>query len=208
MKKRWTVILGILFFCSCAPKVFKAKWTKEVAPERYTARFETTKGSFDVAVTRKYSPKAADRFYQLVKHHCFDNAIFYRVYPDFVAQFGSSDTITYQKWSSHKVPDEEVVQANKKGTLSFARSGKETRTTDLFINLKDNTHLDTITYEGVTGFPSFGVVTQGMSVVEALHSEHADTTMDTLDLMYSNREAFMDRFPSLDLIEQIRLIQD
>ncbi len=73
---------------------------KEIAPKKYTARFETNKGNFDLKVTREPSPKAADRFYQLVKHRYFDNAIFYRVNPGFAAQFGTSDSTKHQRWDA------------------------------------------------------------------------------------------------------------
>tara|TARA_R110002167_G_scaffold218932_2_gene423544 strand:- start:3508 stop:4128 length:621 start_codon:yes stop_codon:yes gene_type:complete len=204
--KKYYLIIFALFALNCAPKVFKTKWTKEVAPDSYTARFETTKGKFDIKITRKLSPKAADRFYQFVKYRYFDQGIFYRVNPGFVAQFGSSDTLRYRKWDAIKLPDELVVQGNTKGTLSFGRGGKETRATELFINLEDNIRLDTIDYAGVKGFPTFGIVTNGMDVVESLYSGYADTTMDTLDLMYLNRVEFLKRFPRLDGIEKAYIL--
>lgn len=187
---------------------FKSKWTNEIAPETYTARFETTKGSFDVKVTRERSPKAADRFYQLVKYRYFDKGMFYRVNPGFVAQFGSTDSTNYNRWNSIKVPDEKVLTGNKRGALSFARGGKATRRTDLFINLKDNFRLDTLFYNDVKGFPTFGEVINGMEVVDSLHSGYSDTTMSTLDLMYEDKAAFLKKYPKLDLIEKIYLLKE
>ena len=69
----------------CTKHIFNSKWTTQKSPDTFVARFETTKGSFDIQVARKYSPKAADRFYQLLKHHLYDNNLFYRVVPNFVA---------------------------------------------------------------------------------------------------------------------------
>ncbi len=185
---------------SCAPKTFKSKWIKEKVPEKFTARFETTKGIFDIEIERKWSPLAAGRMYQLVKHHYFDSAIFYRVVPGFVAQFGGSDSIKNKAWAKYIVPDEPVLLSNKKGTLSFARSGKDSRSTDLYINLADNLRLDTFDYSGVKGFPAFGVVTKGINVVESLYSGYSGKTMDKLDSMYIDRTKFLRMFPELDEI--------
>ena len=201
------IALFIISFIGCSPAIFKASWTKEIAPETFTTRFETTKGSFDIKVTRRFSPKAVDRFYQLVKHRYFDDGIFYRVNPGFVAQFGSSDSTKYNRWNSIKVPDEKVLQGNQRGTLSFGRGGKETRTTDLFINLRDNSRLDTLFYNGVKGFPTFGEVVNGMQVVDSLHNGYADTTMANLDLMYEDKAAFLKKYPKLDMITKVYLIK-
>lgn len=191
--------LSIILF-SCTKSLFQSKWTTEKSPAGFVARFETSKGSFDVEVSRKWSPAAVDRFYQLVKHGFFDKALFYRVVPNFVVQFGSSDSSIVSQWSKFKVADEKVFYSNKKGTISFARAGKDTRGTELFINLKDNPRLDTMVYEGVEGFPAFGDVVSGMEVVEALYSGYGDNTMAQLDSMYKSRAKFLDSFPKLDSI--------
>ncbi|MFD0798196.1 peptidylprolyl isomerase [Maribacter chungangensis] len=202
MKKHlyFLVFVGIL---GCSPKVFQKKWTKKIAPESYTVQFETSKGNFEIDVTRSLSPYAADRLYQLVTNRYFDGQLFYRVNPGFVAQFGSSNKAAYDSWNSIPVPDEAVVQGNEKGTLSFARGGPESRTTDLFINLGNNQRLDTIFYNDVRGFPSFGRVVEGMEVVTALYSGYADTTMKDMELMYTDKKAFLQKFPKLDSIYRI-----
>lgn len=205
--KKITLALLIVLFISCGPGIFKSKWTKEIAPEIFVTRFETSKGDFDIEVTRKLSPKAADRFYQLVKRHYFDSVLFYRVNPGFVAQFGSSDSTTYTNWNSFKIPDEKVLQGNDRGTLSFARGGKNTRGTDLFVNLGDNSRLDTLFYNEVRGFPSFGKVINGMNVLDDLYSGYADTTMDHSELMYTDRKSFLKKFPELDVIKKVSFIE-
>ena len=160
-----------------------------------------------MAVERELSPEAVDRFYQLVKYKYFDGNLFYRVNPGFVAQFGTKDSAALNFWSSKKVQDEPVVQGNTKGTLSFARGGPKTRSTDLFINLSDNHRLDTLLWNDVRGFPTFGKVTKGMKVLEALYSGYADTTMSKLRLMYSDEKTFLKEFPKLDTIHRAYLIQ-
>src|ERR1700744_5131757 len=89
----YALLSGLIALHSCTKPFFKSKWLGERAPETFVTRFETSKGSFDILVTRSASPHAVDRYYQLVKHHFYDNGIFYRVVPNFVAQFGISDTV-------------------------------------------------------------------------------------------------------------------
>ncbi|AWH86680.1 peptidylprolyl isomerase [Flavobacterium album] len=200
MKKITLILLSLVFF---AFTDFDS--VTERSPETYTAKFETTKGDFIIEVNRKWSPNAADRLYELIKDGYYDNTLFYRVVPDFVVQFGSTDTLKMKKWSTG-VPDEEVLLGNKKGTISFARLGKDSRSADLFINLKDNTRLDTITFEGVKGFPAFGNVTKGMDVVEQLYSGYGDNTLEDENL-YGDRELFKKAFPKLDGIKRAYLVK-
>ena len=197
----------VVFFAACSKPLFKEKWSKETAPEIFLARFETTKGNFDIEVKRELSPAGADRLYQLVKHGFFDSVIFYRVVPKFVAQFGTSDTAREKLWSKYKLPDEEVKASNVRGTISYARSGKETRGTVLFINLADNPRLDTINYNGVKGFPVLGKVVDGMNTVDSLYSGYGGTTMNQLNDMYKNKAEFFKRFPNLDVVKKAYLVR-
>lgn len=201
MKKIISLLAVIIVACSQKPG-FDPQWIKEQAPESYTAKFETTKGTFEIEVDRADSPAAADRFYQLVKNGYFDDAVFYRVVEGFVAQFGNSDTIVMNQWREFKVPDEPVKRSNSVGTISFARAGKETRDMELFINLSDNEKLDTLEYEGVKGFPAFGRVSKGFSVARSLYSGYGETSMQQSDQFYTDRAAFLAQFPNLDRIKK------
>ncbi|MEO9071090.1 MAG: peptidylprolyl isomerase [Ginsengibacter sp.] len=204
--KQILIFLIILLYTGCSKSVFKTRWTKEIAPANFTARFETSKGNFDVEMKREWSPKAADRCYQLLKHHFLDGAVFFRAIPEFVAQFGSSDTNTIKRWEKIKVPDEPVILGNGKGTISFARAGKQSRGTQLFINLYDNQFLDTIHFAGVTGFPAFGKITNGMQTVDSLYTGYSGKTMDTLGTLYANRSKFLELFPKLDSIKKAYIV--
>lgn len=205
MKKLVPILLSVLWLGCNKPK-FDPEWTKEVAPAVFHATFETTEGNFNIEVQRQFSPKAADRLYQLIRHGYYDNAIFYRVVPNFVAQFGNTDTIVMNQWRSVKIPDEKVRLSNKKGTLSFARDGKNSRDLELFINLNDNTVLDTLHFQGVKGFPAIGKVTQGMETVEKLYSGYGENTMDNENL-YLNPSLFYRAYPQLDVIKKSYLIE-
>jgi peptidyl-prolyl cis-trans isomerase A (cyclophilin A) len=205
---RHMYVLAVLLCMSCSSAVFKSKWTNEKAPSSFVARFETTKGSFDVQVTRAWSPLAADRFYQLVRHNYFDSAIFYRVLANFVAQVGSSDTSKNSAWHKFKIADEEVVKGNAKGHVAFARAGKETRGIEIFINLKDNPRLDTITVEGVKGFPSLGEIIKGMEVVSALYAGYDKKSAEARELMFQNRSQFLTSFPNLDKVAKAFIVKE
>lgn len=207
MKYLLIFIIAFSLIC-CSKSNFDSKWTKKQAPPTYTARFETSKGNFDIEITREWSPQAADRLHQLLTHHFYDNTLFYRVVPNFVVQFGNIDTTVTKKWEKFKVSDEPVLKSNLKSYVSFARAGKDTRGNDLFINLKDNARLDTVHYEGVVGFPVLGKVTNGMNVVESLYPEYVNKTMDVYDSLSANRKKFLQLFPKLDSIKKAYILKN
>lgn len=196
-----------MLFSACFKPTFKSKWLKEQAPANFIVRFETTKGVFDVEITREWSPLAADRFYQTVKHRYYNNTVFYRVVPNFVAQWGNNDTSALKLWEPYKIADEPVVQNNLKGFMSYARSGKETRGSTLFINLKDNQRLDTIIANGVKGYPPFGKVIRGMNIVDSLYNGYAGSTMSKLDTLQKYPALFFKQFPKLDKINKAYVIK-
>lgn len=199
------LLIGLLTILAvaCAP----LPSGNDPAPEVFVTRFETSAGVFEIEVQRQWSPKAADRFFQLVRQNHFDKGVFYRVVPDFVAQFGGGSVADLRRWERVKIPDEQVLLGNEKGTLSFARSGKETRTTELYINLTDNHRLDTLNYKGVVGFPAFGRVIKGMEVVSALFSGYAEKSAAKLDILYADRQKFFELFPELDTIRKVSIVQ-
>jgi peptidyl-prolyl cis-trans isomerase A (cyclophilin A) len=143
---------------------------KQQAPEKYQVNFVTTRGEFTVAVTRAWAPLGADRFYNLVKHGFYDNSAFFRVVPGFVVQFGISGTPAVSAaWKHTEFKDDPLGHGNKRGTITFATAGPNTRTTQVFINLKDNDRLDGM------GFSPFGVVEgSGMNVVEMMYEGYGD----------------------------------
>jgi cyclophilin family peptidyl-prolyl cis-trans isomerase len=198
-----------LLLSACSGTRFKQRWLNTQSPDSFTVRFHTTKGIFDIAVKRGLSPAAADRFYQQVKHRFYDGAYFYRVVPGFVAQFGPTDTILKNAWAKTKVPDEPVLAKNTRGALAYARSGKETRNADLFINIQSNSpRLDTIRYNGVTGFPVFGQVINGMSVVDSLYNGYANQPMRLMDSLHRNTALLKSRYPKLDQIKKVKLLRN
>ena len=116
-------------------------------------------------VTRAWSPHGADRVYNLVYIGYFDDIAFFRVIPDFMAQFGiHGDPEVSRIWRGAMIRDDPVVQSNKRGYITFAKTGRpNSRTVQLFINFKDNANLDRM------GFSPFGEVIEGMDVVDAIY---------------------------------------
>jgi peptidyl-prolyl cis-trans isomerase A (cyclophilin A) len=173
------------------------------APETYQVKFDTTRGEFTVTVTRAWSPLGADRFYNLVKHHYFDGARFFRVLPGFVAQFGlSAQPAVNAAWEKATIKDDPRSQSNKRGTLVFATAGSNTRTTQLFINFKDNTSLD------AQGFTPFAVVDgKGINVVEMLYDQYGDSSgMDQEGISKGGEKYIAQKWPKLDKINSATLV--
>lgn len=142
----------------------------ERAPDTYKAKFDTSKGAIVIAVNRGWAPIGADRFYNLVKNGFYDDCRFFRVLDDFMAQVGINGTPAIQSnWRNATIQDDAVKQSNKRGFVTFAKSGApNSRSTQVFINFKDNSTLDK------SGFAPFGQVTSGMDVVDKLYSGYGE----------------------------------
>ena len=176
---------------------------KDQAPETYQVKFETTRGDFTMTVTRAWAPIGADRFYNLVKHHFYDNAAFFRVVPQFVVQFGISANPAISKaWKKTDIKDDPVTQTNKRGAIVFATAGPNTRTTQVFINLKDNGRLDGM------GFAPFGVVDgNGMNVVEMMYEGYGDSAGPNQDQLEKQGDPYLKKgWPKLDYIKSASLV--
>ena len=170
------------------------------APDTYEVKFTTTKGDFTVQVNRAWAPIGADRFYNLVKHHYFTDAAFFRVLPGFIVQFGMNAHPNVSKvWQNANIKDDPVTQSNKPGTITFATAGPNTRTTQVFINLGDNAGLDG------QGFAPFGQVTSGMDVVQKFYSGYGEGAPNgrgpDQGLITAQGKAYLDKnFPNLDRV--------
>jgi len=176
---------------------------KDKAPAQYKVKFVTTRGEFTIDVTRAWAPLGADRFYNLVKHHFYDNASVFRVVPSFVAQFGiSAYPAVTTAWKGTDIQDDPVTQSNKKGYITFATAGPNTRTTQVFIDLQDNTRLDRM------GFAPFGVVEgDGMKVVEMFYDQYGDNAGPDQPKIEKEGKPYLDKgWPKLDTIKSATLL--
>ena len=177
MKRYGSFILALALLCGAlAPPVFAQSGTlgnpaalNEKAPPVYKVRFDTSKGAFVVEVHRDWAPNGADRFYNLVKNGFYDDTRFFRVVSGFMVQFGiNGDPNVSAPWRTATIKDDSVKQSNKRGYITFATSGPDSRTSQVFINFADNAGLDR------QGFAPFGQVTSGMAVVDGLFSGYGE----------------------------------
>ncbi len=189
------------------PPLMDPTQATETAPERFRVRFQTTEGPFVVEVRRKWAPRGADRFYNLVKLGYYDGATFFRVLENFMAQFGiHGDPEVSRVWRNAQIPDDPVAQSNKRGMVTFAMAGPDTRTTQIFINYKDNSNLDRM------GFAPFGRVVEGLSVVDKLYSDYGEGAPrgagpDQSRAQSQGNDYFRREFPELDHIKSARLVE-
>jgi peptidyl-prolyl cis-trans isomerase A (cyclophilin A) len=177
-----------------APKV-------EKTPDVFQAVFDTSRGQVAIEVHRDWAPVGVDHFYSLIRTGYYDGVRFFRVTHNYV-QFGiSGDPSTNGLWATAYLPDDPVKQSNVKGTLSFAHLGKNTRTTQLFFNMKDNKDLDK------QGFAPLGKVVTGMDVVERFFSAYGDMAPrgqgpDPSKIEVQGNTYLDAKFPRLDYIKK------
>ena len=99
---------------------------------------DTTKGSFVLEIYRDWSPRGADRFVELVKDGFFQDIAFFRCVEGFLTQFGISDKPDKKHWHRKEIPDDPNLHKGiKRGYLSFAGGGANTRSTQMFIAFED-----------------------------------------------------------------------
>jgi cyclophilin family peptidyl-prolyl cis-trans isomerase len=177
------------------------------APDQFTAAFHTSKGDFAVEVHRDWAPIGADRFYNLVRSGFFDDQRFFRVRAAFIAQFGlNGDPAVIAAWKGATIRDDPVKESNLRGTIAYAMTGPDTRTTQVYISLVDNRQLD------AQGFAPFGRVAPGdMAVVDAIYSGYGEDAGGGVrggkqGPIESGGNAWLDaNFPKLDRIISARI---
>jgi peptidyl-prolyl cis-trans isomerase A (cyclophilin A) len=172
-------------------------------PAIFRVKFETTAGNFIIEAHRDWSPHGADRFYSLVRTGYYDDSRFFRVVPGRWAQFGiSGNPKIAQQQRRVTIPDDPLKQHNTLSYVAFSNTGPNTRSTQIFINLGDNTARNDIE----AGFAPFGQVIEGMDVVEKLYGgygEHSGGGMRAghQDQMFEGGNVYLDReYPKLDKI--------
>lgn len=207
------VVLTALALGACSSKPTKTEEDKAVskkseqAPPRFYAKFETTKGDFILEVVRDWAPRGTDRFYELLQDKYYDGSRFFRVRPGFIVQFGiSKDPKQSELWRQLKLPDDPVKQKNLKGYVSYAMAGPGSRTTQVFVNLANNSALDS------SGFAPFARVVEGMDVVEKLYAGYGEVQAlggggpDSQKIEGLGEEYLARNFSRLDKINQVTIV--
>ena len=180
---------------------------REPAPPVFRVRFETSKGDFVVEVHRAWAPRGADRFYNLVRNGFYDGQRFFRVRAGYIAQFGlSGDPAITRVWKDATIRDDPVLRGNTRGSLAYAMTGPNTRSTQVYVNLADNSHLD------AQGFAPFGEVVSGMDVVDRLYAGYGESAGGGMrggkqGRIEAGGNAYLTReFPRLDYISRAVLL--
>lgn len=188
-------VLGVL--CGC-----QSTKAADPAPETFQVKFETNKGDFTVDVTRAWAPNGADRFYEAVKAGFYDDCRFFRVVPDFMVQFGiNGDPQVQTKWRNANIKDDPVTKSNTRGMVTFATAGPNTRTTQIFVNFKDNSFLDR------QGFAPFGKVSEeGMKIVDSLNAEYREQPSQG-SIQSKGNEYLNANFPNLDYVKKATIVE-
>jgi homoserine O-acetyltransferase len=171
------------------------------APADFRVRLDTSKGPIVIAVHRAWAPKGADRFYELVTSHYFDDTRFFRVVAGQWAQFGiNGDPKVASAWRTRTIPDDPRGHAVARGRVAFAFKDPNGRTTQIYIALRD------LPGQDEQGFVPFGEVVEGMDVADALNSEYGENAGGGIraghqDAMFTGGNAYLDReYPRLDRI--------
>lgn len=178
------------------------------APDSFKVLFQTSKGRFTVQAFRAWAPMGVDRFYFLAKNEYYDGVRFFRVLPNFVVQFGiHGDPKISKAWRARTIQDDPVKQSNQAGFVTYAMGGPNSRTTQVFVNKRDNGRLDSI------GFAPIGKVIEGMHVVEQLYGGYGEGPPrgggPNQETMRTQGNGYLDRqFPRLDSIVKARIVKD
>ena len=176
------------------------------APAKYSVELDTTKGPIVIDVHRDWAPNGADRFYELVQNGYFSDIAFFRVINGFMAQVGiSGEPSLNATWRSKRIPDDPVKASNTRGTVTFATSGPNSRTTQFFINFSDNSRLDGM------GFSPFGKV-KDMGIVDVLYDGYGEGAPrgrgpDQGQLQARGNAYLQESFPKLDYIKSAKIIE-
>ncbi len=176
----------------------------KAAPARSLVTLATTKGDIVIEVLRDWAPLGADRFYNLARLGYYTDMRIHRVVAGKWAQFGINGTPAIAKaWRTATFPDDPFMPAhsNVRGTVAFAYKDRGGRTTQVFINLRDNsaTH-DT------EPFVPFGRVIRGMDAVDALNTEYGENAGGGIragkqDPLFDGGNTYIDRmYPKVDKI--------
>ncbi len=178
------------------------------APAVTRVRLDTTRGPLVIEVIRAWAPLGAGRFVNLVRYGYYDAARLFRVRPKTWVQFGiAGDPKVAQAWRQATFPDDPFRESNVRGTVAFAFAVPGGRTTQVFINLRDNS----ATHDKEPFVP-FGRVVEGLDVADAFNAEYGEglggIRAGKQDAGFAEGNAFFRReFPRLDVIRRATIVR-
>ncbi len=167
----------------------------------FTVEVESSAGDYTIEVHRDWAPVGAERFYQLVKAGYYDECRYFRVVPGFMVQLGMNGDPAVQRQWDLKIKDDPVTQSNKRSYVTFATSGPDSRTTQIFINFDDNSNLDG------QGFAPFGKVIEGMENVDAINPIYLESPQQP-GIESGGNAYLQERFPELDYVKKMSVVSE
>lgn len=172
------------------------------APDISRVRLETTKGIIRLEMRRAWAPRGVDRLYNLVRHGYYDNTAIFRIRAGLWAQFGiNGDPKIAEAWRPRTIPDDPRVLSNERGTMAFAFKDPNGRTTQVFINLRDNSAA-----HDKEPFAPIAKIIEGMEVADAFFSGYGEEAGGGIrggkqaPLFAGGNEYLKLNFPRLDYI--------
>lgn len=208
--KLWLPFLAAVTLAGCGGSKQDAQKVAPAGPvpDIYKVTFDTSRGPFVIEVHKDWAPEGAERFYRLVEQKYYDGNRFFRVVPNFVVQWGIHGNPQMSAvWRNLVIKDDPVKESNKRGYVTYATSGPNTRTTQVFVNLRENARLDKL------GFSPFGRVVSGLDeVVDKLYSAYRDgppngSGPDQNQIELRGNAYLEERFPRLDYIKSARITE-
>lgn len=143
-------------------------------------RFQTNQGNFTVELDTDRVPATVENFLRYVRDGFYDNTLIHRVVDNFIIQGGGFEPGMVQKTTRPPIKNEaEQGLRNERGTIAMARIEDEpdSATAQFFINTRDNDGLNPVgAYQ--PGYCAFGVVLEGMEVIERIEGAVTHTTGD------------------------------
>jgi peptidyl-prolyl cis-trans isomerase A (cyclophilin A) len=196
-----TLVAFALLLASC-----KKPQPKVIVPSIFQVKFDTSQGTFIVEAHKDCAPRGVDRFHELIRIKYFDQGRFFRVLKGFIAQFGvHRDFDVHDKWRKMVIPDDPFKEKNLRGTLAFAKSDPDTRSTEIFINLADNPALDD------QKFVPFAKIIDGIDVIDKIYSGYGEMRPEGKDIdpgrvEGETNEYLVQHFPKMDYIITARFV--
>lgn len=199
----WLALVAALAGCSPSeePKKSAAPKQDATAPDVFKVNLDTSKGPVVIEVHKDWAPLGAQHFYELVNRGYYDGNRFFRVTHAYVQWGVNGDPQTSSMWSTANLRDDPVKESNVRGVVSYAKRGPNTRSTQLFINMKDNTDLDK------QGFAPIGKVISGMDAVDGFYSAYGDMPPrgqgpDPSKIETQGNSYLESHFPRLDFVKK------
>ena len=188
------------------PAMLDSGLATKTSPDVYKVKLETTQGDMVFEINRKWSPRGADRFYNMVDIGYFNDVVIFRAMEGFMFQFGiHGDPNVNAEWGESKLIDDmrNPKIKNVPGMLTFAKTGRpNSRSVQMFVNLGDNSaSLDK------QGFTPFGKIVEGEEVMTKINTQYGNSPSDHQGpFQEGGNKYILSNFPNLDLIKSASFV--